>query len=127
MPRTAVAAGLPAKGDARGRFAQGLRWERTCPPKNASSMAGSRAGPLPGRALQFASARSAAQQRFHDAELACWRRFAVNDCVRKARVERRTAMDQLRQEELLLNEMERQRRTAERLRQLEQKQQKAAP
>ena len=36
-------------------------------------------------------------------------------------------MDQLRQEELLLNEMERQRRTAERLRQLEQKQQKAAP
>lgn len=82
---------------------------------------------LQGERSRIASARSAAQQRFHDAELACWRRFAVNDCVRKARVERRTAMDQLRQEELLLNEMERQRRTAERLRQLEQKQQKAAP
>ena len=82
---------------------------------------------LQGERSRIASARSAAQQRFHDAELACWRRFAVNDCVRKARVERRTAMDQLRQEELLLTEMERQRRTAERLRQLEQKQQKAAP
>ena len=56
---------------------------------------------LQGERSRIASARSAAQQRFHDAELACWRRFAVNDCVRKARVERRTAMDQLRQEELL--------------------------
>ncbi len=70
----------------------------------------------------MATERRAAQQKFEAAELACWRRFAVNDCVRKARVERRAAVDRLRQQELLLNDLERQRRTAERLRRLEQKQ-----
>lgn len=81
---------------------------------------------LDGERSRIADERGVAQQRFHDAELACWRRFAVNGCVRAARVERRAALDDLRQQELLLNEMERQRRTAERLRQLEQKQ-KTAP
>lgn len=82
---------------------------------------------LAGERGRIAEARNAAQQRFQDAEMACWRRFAVNDCVRKARVERRASMDELRQQELLLNELERERRTAARLRQLEQKQQKSAP
>ena len=83
---------------------------------------------LEGERSRVAAARSAAHQRFHDEELACWQRFAVNACVRKARVERRAAIDRLRQEDLLLNEMERQRRTAERLRALERKQpQKGAP
>lgn len=82
---------------------------------------------LTGERSRIADARSAAQQRFQDTEMACWRRFAVNDCVRKARVERRATMDGLRQQELLLNELERERRTAARLRQLEQKQKKSAP
>ncbi|MDO5693143.1 MAG: hypothetical protein Q4G70_11825 [Pseudomonadota bacterium] len=82
---------------------------------------------LEGERARVAATREAVQQRFHDAELACWRRFAVNDCVRRARLERRGKLADLRQEELLLNELERKRRTEERLRQLEQKQQKAAP
>ena len=81
---------------------------------------------LQAQRARIETARADATQRFEADEKACWRRFAVNGCVRAARVERRAALDDLRQQELLLNEMERQRRTAERLRQLEQKQ-KTAP
>jgi hypothetical protein len=82
---------------------------------------------LQGERARISRARGVAQQQFQDAEMACWRRFAVNDCVRRARVERRATLDGLRQQELQLNTLERERRTAGRLRQLEQKQQKAAP
>ncbi len=68
------------------------------------------------------AARQVATQRFEAAEKACWQRFAVNACVRQARVERRGVTDRLRQEELALNEVERNRRTAARLRQLQDKQ-----
>lgn len=74
---------------------------------------------------RVAQARSTAQTRYETEETACWRRFAVNDCLRSARLERRAALSELRQQELTLNEIERQRRTAERLRQLDEKQQRA--
>ena len=66
--------------------------------------------------------RRVAVQRFEADEKACWQRFAVNACVRQARVQRRGVLDRLRQEELAVNEVERQRRTAARLRQLQDKQ-----
>lgn len=72
------------------------------------------------------AARSAANHQFEDAEKACWRRFAVNACVRGARAERRTVLDRLRREDLALNEVERKRLTDTRLRQLDQKQQDTA-
>ncbi len=71
---------------------------------------------------RIATARQLALQRFDAAEKACWQRFAVNVCVREARAERRDTTDRLRQEELALNEVERQRRTDARLRQLDDKQ-----
>jgi len=74
---------------------------------------------------RVAQARSVAQTRYETEETACWRRFAVNDCLRSARLARRAALSELRQQELTLNEIERQRRTAERLRQLDEKQQRA--
>jgi len=70
--------------------------------------------------------RGAAGQRFSEDEKACWQRFAVNDCLRKARQQRRATLNRLRQEDLALNDLERTRRTATRLRQLEQKQEDAA-
>ena len=70
---------------------------------------------------RLASARAGVQQRFQDDESACWRRFAVNDCVREARARRRAAADALRAQDLALNELERQRRTEARRRQLEGK------
>ncbi len=67
-------------------------------------------------------ARASAQQQFSDAEMACWQRFAVNDCVSRARADRRTKLTRLRDEELALNLQERQRTTAARLKQLDEKQ-----
>ena len=40
-------------------------------------------------------------------EKACWKRFAVNDCVSRARQQRRQTQDRLRQQELALNALER--------------------
>jgi hypothetical protein len=68
------------------------------------------------------SERQAAVQRFDAAERECWQRFAVNDCLNQARTTRRATLDHLRQEDLALNAVERQRRTAARQRELESKQ-----
>ena len=73
------------------------------------------------------AARSVAVQQFDDAEKVCWRRFAVNACVREARYERRAKLERLRAEDLALNEVERRRRTEARLRDLELKMEQAAP
>ncbi|QTD44442.1 hypothetical protein [Ottowia testudinis] len=70
--------------------------------------------------------RDAAAQRFEVDEKTCWGRFAVNACLRAARGERRNVVDRLRQQELALNEVERQRRTEDRLRQIEAKQPREA-
>ena len=58
---------------------------------------------------RIADEHAAARQRFEAAEAACWKRFAVNDCISQARATRRQTQSQLRQQELALNELERQR------------------
>ncbi len=53
------------------------------------------------------------------AEQACYARFAVSDCVRQARQDRRVALDALRRQELVLNDLDRKTRalaTLERIR-----------
>ena len=76
---------------------------------------------------RVATERAAAHQKYADAETMCWQRFAVNDCLRGARRERRAALDGLRAEDLALNHQERQRNTAARLKDLEDKQRPAVP
>lgn len=71
------------------------------------------------------NARAAAHQQFSEAEMACWHRFAVNDCLSVARADRRKVLNQLRDEELALNLQERQRSAAARLQQLGDKQRAA--
>lgn len=78
---------------------------------------------LQGQREEVAQQRAAAMQRYHDEELACWHRFAVNDCLSGARKQRRATLDALRQKDLALNATERKQRTAERTRELEQKSQ----
>ena len=56
---------------------------------------------------RIAAEQNAARQRFEQAEKACWKRFAVNDCVSRARQQRRQTQDRLRQQELALNALER--------------------
>lgn len=70
---------------------------------------------------RIAQGRAAARQRYRDDELACWQRFAVNDCLRDARLQRRGALDALRRDEQVVNAAERERRTGERLRAIEDK------
>jgi hypothetical protein len=56
-------------------------------------------------------------------ETACYRRFAVEDCLRHVRNLARNAQRQLRARELQLNDAERKEKAAERLRSMEEKQQ----
>lgn len=55
-------------------------------------------------------------------ETACYRRFAVEDCLRDVRTQGRRAELQLRGRELQLNDAERKERAAERLRSIEENQ-----
>lgn len=55
-------------------------------------------------------------------ETACYRRFAVEDCLRDVRTQARNAELQLRGRELQLNDAERKEKAAERLRSIEEKQ-----
>lgn len=77
---------------------------------------------LDSQRTRIEAARAVAVRRFEADEKACWQRFAVNACIRQARVQRRGVLDRLRQEELAVNDVERQRRTAARLQQLQDKQ-----
>ncbi|RYX89262.1 MAG: hypothetical protein EOO28_33440 [Comamonadaceae bacterium] len=70
---------------------------------------------------RVAAERSAAESRFRNEEKACYIRFAVNDCLNEARTRRRVALADLRRQDLSLNEAERKRKGAERLKAIEQK------
>jgi colicin import membrane protein len=60
------------------------------------------------------SERTAAELRFAAAQRECRARFAVNDCLEKVRREHAAVDADLRRQELVLNEAERRRRSAER-------------
>jgi hypothetical protein len=75
---------------------------------------------------RISAERQVAGQRFDETEKTCWQRFVVNACLRDARDNRRATLERLRQEELALDGVERQRRAALRLRQLQDKQTGAA-
>lgn len=68
-------------------------------------------------------ALAAARQRD---EAACYKQFAVEDCLRGVRTKAREAGDRLRAQEVELNDAERREKAAERLRSIEEKQ-KAVP
>ncbi|MDR0478426.1 MAG: hypothetical protein LBH31_01195, partial [Burkholderiaceae bacterium] len=59
--------------------------------------------------------RATANERYNQDARLCWQRFAVNACLRQAHDQRRAKLDTLRQDELALNALLRQRRTAARL------------
>ena len=60
--------------------------------------------------------RAQAEARFSAQEAACYKHFGVNDCLKAARTERRELLSGLRRQELSLNEAERKRKSAGRLR-----------
>lgn len=67
---------------------------------------------------RISAGRRQAEADFEEAHKACYRKFAVNDCIGEAKVRRREVLAQLRRQELALNEVERRRKSEERLRDL---------
>ncbi len=61
------------------------------------------------------------QSRFAREEAACYQRFAVNDCLQEARARQRAALNDLRRQEIALNDAERKRKGEERIRRLNEK------
>lgn len=60
-------------------------------------------------------------------EAACYQRFAVEDCLRAVRARGRDAEGRLRTQEIMLNDAERKEKAADRLKAIEEKQQRPAP
>lgn len=59
--------------------------------------------------------RATHDAQFKQQEIACYQRFAVNDCLIASRRVQREAMADLRRQEILLNDTQRKRRAAEQL------------
>lgn len=77
---------------------------------------------------EIARERSVIEARKQAAEKACWQRFAVENCLSKARTAAREEDNVLHERELRLNREERQEKADERLRAIERKQrEKPAP
>jgi hypothetical protein len=57
--------------------------------------------------LRIDRARTQLQAEAERANAACYQKFAVFDCQRKIRVKNRRVLDELRRQELILNDLER--------------------
>ena len=55
------------------------------------------------------------------AQAACYQKFAVTDCLRAARAKKRVILDDLRRQEVNLNDLDRQYKAAEALKRIEKK------
>jgi len=82
---------------------------------------------------RIAQGRADQETLFLKVEGECYSHFAVSDCLRTARKDRRIAMDELRRQELVLNDMERKTKALEALKRIEtnlaaqQQKQQASP
>jgi hypothetical protein len=70
---------------------------------------------------RIAAEREQAQARFTAQEKACYRNFAVDDCINEARSRRRTVMSDLRRQEVSLADAQRKRKAADRVRNVEER------
>lgn len=68
---------------------------------------------------RISTERGKAEATFTAQEKACYGKFAVNDCIAAARAQRREALADLRRQEVGLNDLERKRKAAERLREID--------
>jgi colicin import membrane protein len=71
---------------------------------------------------RISAEREQAVQRYSGEEADCYQRFAVNDCLRDVRRQRRVALEELRRQEILLNDAQRAAIAAEQQRRIEQRQ-----
>jgi colicin import membrane protein len=88
-------------------------WAQVTPEPDGSPVATERA--------RMQSLRNQAQSQFAQEEIQCYQKFAVNDCLQKARVIRRDLLADLRRQDLSLNAAEAKRKGAEQLARIEEK------
>lgn len=82
------------------------------------------ADPQAAAQAQLASLRSDRNQvenKFNENEKYCYQKFAVNDCIARARVVRREALADLRRQELSVNAIEARRKAAQQISKTEEK------
>lgn len=85
--------------------------------------AGSAAAPLPVETerMRIALDRAREQALYAQQRTACYARFAVNDCLSDARVRLRIVLDELRRQEVALNDADRKRKALQQLERINQK------
>ena len=111
--------------DAAAAAKAGSTAEPTAAPEAAAGAAAD-GRPEPWRVAERArivQQRQVAMDEFTAAQKACWQKFAVNDCLRRAQLARREKVDLLQRQEWVLNDLERRLRTQARLKALQDKQQ----
>jgi len=70
---------------------------------------------------QINAERAALEAKFDIEEAACYKKFAVNNCLNAIKLTRREAMTGLKQREVALNDQQRRERAADQLRKTEEK------
>ena len=65
--------------------------------------------------------RTAVDKAFNDQRAVCFKRFAVEECLAQSRTQKRTALDNIKRQEALLNDAERKRRGGAALNRLDEK------
>ena len=70
---------------------------------------------------QINAERAALEAKFDMEEAACYKKFAVNNCLNAIKLRRREAMTGLKQREVALNDQQRRERAADQLRKTEEK------
>lgn len=86
---------------------QGVAWGQDVPTADADSLANERA--------RIANLRQQQEAQFDAQEYACQSKFAVNDCVKAVKRRRLAMQSDLKRQERLLNDAQRQQRGAEQL------------
>lgn len=69
--------------------------------------------------LRIRAERSQQEATFAQAERNCYRHFAVSDCLYDARRARRSALDELRRQEVVLNDLQRKTQAAQALQRIQ--------
>lgn len=78
-------------------------------------------GAVDAQRARIAAERAKADAQFAQDEEACYARFAVNDCQNEARARRRETLADLRRQEVSLNDEQRKRKGADRIRSIEER------
>jgi colicin import membrane protein len=93
----------------------------------AQSNAASGAADLAAERSRLSAERAVIEQRFLEERTACYKKFAVEDCLRESRSRRRTETDNIKRQETAINDIQRQRSGAAELQKLDQKAARRAP